>query len=456
MQYNPSPNGCTNMTFTIGSAKELITSHSGLAPLGRMLAGLGLDELDKTVTSSAANPDIPNRDVVVSLVGMLALGQSAFTDIEQFREDAFFKEAMGVSVVPSEGSTRARIQSSEGRFDAIIRNASVAAVAAGQPTAISINGRDFMPVDADVSILDNSGSSKEGVLRTYHTGIDGFAPMFAYIGAEGFMLHQELRPGSQHCQLGTPEFLAESIRMGRAVSAGTRLLFRLDAGNDAAVNIREMDGLCDYIIKRNLRHESTEEWLAIAKTSGAVVSPREGKTVWIGSVRRMIEVKAIKDKNISTFRHEVRVVFEVTERSITAKGERLLLPSIEVNSWNTSLEDVSELEIIALYHDHGTSEQFHSEFKSDMGVERLPSAKFAVNRTVMVAAMLAYNLLRRLGKEMLKVMPVPGVERRRLRTVIHEFMYLAAKVVSKARRIFLKFSRDYQWTFQFGEIYARC
>ncbi|MGV0036717.1 MAG: hypothetical protein ACNYPE_17840 [Candidatus Azotimanducaceae bacterium WSBS_2022_MAG_OTU7] len=29
-----------------------------------------------------------------------------------------------------------------------------------------------------------------------------------------------------------------------------------------------------------------------------------------------------------------------------------------------------------LYADHGTSEQFHREFKTDMDIERLPSGKF--------------------------------------------------------------------------------
>jgi hypothetical protein len=42
-------------------------------------------------------------------------------------------------------------------------------------------------VDIDVSTLDNSGSHKEGVSRTY-MGTDGYAPIFSYIGAEGYML----------------------------------------------------------------------------------------------------------------------------------------------------------------------------------------------------------------------------------------------------------------------------
>ena len=36
--------------------------------------------------------------------------------------------------------------------------------------------------------------------------------------------------------------------------------------------------------------------------------------------------------------------------------------------------------IIALYHDHGTSGQFHSELESDLGIERFPFADYTTNQ----------------------------------------------------------------------------
>jgi hypothetical protein len=44
----------------------------------------------------------------------------------------------------------------------------------------------YVPIDADVSPFDNSGSRKEGVNCTYKL-FDGYAPMLAYIGAEGYL-----------------------------------------------------------------------------------------------------------------------------------------------------------------------------------------------------------------------------------------------------------------------------
>lgn len=84
------------------------------------------------------------------------------------------------------------------------------------------------------------------------------------------------------------------------------------------------------------------------------------------------------------------LIVEVTERLTTPEGEILLFPEIEVSSWWINLcED--EAVCIELYHDHGTSEQFHSEFKTDMGLESLPSGKFATNALILNLAVIAYN-----------------------------------------------------------------
>lgn len=122
----------------------------------------------------------------------------------------------------------------------------------------------YVPVDMDVSPFDNSKTCKEGVSRTYK-GCDGYAPMFAYIGKEGYLANLELREGKQHCQKGTLEFLDETIGIYRQLS-DKPLLFCLGSGNDSAENIGIfLERGCYFIIKRNLRRESREDWLKMAK-----------------------------------------------------------------------------------------------------------------------------------------------------------------------------------------------
>ncbi len=49
----------------------------------------------------------------------------------------------------------------------------------------------------------------------------------------------------------------------------------------------------------------------------------------------------------------------------------------------------------------GTSEQYHSEFKTDLDLERLPSGKFETNALVLTLAAMAYNILRYVGQNTL-------------------------------------------------------
>ena len=79
--------------------------------------------------------------------------------------------------------------------------------------------------------FDNSKSNKEGVSRIYK-GFDGYAPIMAYIGTEGYLVNLELRIGKQHCQKEIPDFLRETIELCRQLTEKP-LLIRLDSGNDA-------------------------------------------------------------------------------------------------------------------------------------------------------------------------------------------------------------------------------
>lgn len=142
----------------------------------------------------------------------------------------------------------------------------------------------------------------------------------------------------------------------------------------------------------------------------------------------------------------VRRVVRVTARHSDARGQMFLEPEITVEGWITSLslEVSDDAAIIKLYEDHATSEQFHSEFKTDLDLERLPSGKFDTNDLVMAFAVLAYNLLRWIGLRGLHGDGAPirhTAKRRRLRTVMQELMYLACRLVRSGRQLTLRFGR---------------
>ena len=72
----------------------------------------------------------------------------------------------------------------------------------------------------------------------------------------------------------------------------------------------------------------------------------------------------------------------------------------------------------------------HSEVKSDMDVERLPSVKFETNALVLELTV-AYNILRMIGQGTIgKRAPRQkrDVKRRRLRTVISDLIMMASHI----------------------------
>jgi hypothetical protein len=278
--------------------------------------------------------------------------------------------------------------------------------------------------------MDNSKTKKEGVSRTYQ-GFNGYHPILAYVGKEGYMLDCELRPGSQHCQKGAVSFI-EGVKeqLGR-IGANGHILFRIDSGNDCYETLKAVSGAGHYcIIKRNKRRENDEKWLKIAKRHGKLVESRKGKKVWTGTV-------GIHPKKKDETLENIHCVFEVIERKIDAKGNRLIFPEIEVNSWWTNLSYEAE-KVIELYHDHATSEQFHSELKHDMDVERLPSGKFEVNQIMLSVAMNAYNTLRLLGQKAIEKEGVKGFKRKRVGKVICDIICVAGKLVRHGRELIFK------------------
>ena len=189
----------------------------------------------------------------------------------------------------------------------------------------------------------------------------------------------------------------------------------------------------------------------MARRGGDKLTTRDGKNVYrcILSHRHPVGLEYLP----------IFMIVEVTERLTDANGDAFLIPDIEVSTWWTNLPE-DEAVCIELYRAHATSEQFHSEFKTDMGIESLPSGKFATNALVLNLAALAYNCLRYIGQQALTCkdsLPIKvEVTRRRLRSVLQDLIYIGCKFTRHANTIIVKFGRHCPWFNCFKDIYARC
>ena len=163
----------------------------------------------------------------------------------------------------------------------------------------------WLPLDVDTIAMDNGGTAKEGVGRTY-AGVDGYCPLAAYLGSHGFCLELALRPGVQHSASETDFNLERVIPMAQRLSATSQgsqksapILLRMDSGFDAARLMRRIESCnqggmgsaasagavqVDFLIKWNPR--STDVAALAARLGDDPTThweqPRAGKRVTTG------------------------------------------------------------------------------------------------------------------------------------------------------------------------------
>jgi len=418
-----------------------LTPVAGLALVGHHLNALrpNFKRLDAALPIKGG---VANSDVVRSYVGLLVQGKSDFDAIENYRGDAFFKQSLDIGLLPSSPTLRQRMDArAQDLFEFV--PPMIETLLGGQRPDYGVLPCGWLALDVDTFAMDNGGTVKQGVGRTY-AGVDGYCPLAAYLGAHGFCLELALRPGVQHSAAETDFNLERVIPMAQRLSAAgpkAPILARLDSGFDSVriargIHACNQAGLpqVDFLIKWNPR--TTDVCAVAQRLDGDAATqwehPRPGKrwTIW----EQPVAIEGVA--------RPVRRVLRLIERTIDAKGQVLIVPELTLEGWTTSLPaaQFDAAAIIALYADHGTHEQFHSEFKTDLDLTRLPSGKFDTNYLVCQLAALAMNILRLIGQRGLLGPDAPvrhNAKRRRIKTVMQELIYRAGRLIETGRRVIL-------------------
>jgi len=438
--------------FTIEqSDSEFYTSQSGMALVG--LAVNRYTTLASRVAKAAPCQGIATADVLRCYLGLLCQGKSDFEAIRPFWEDdEFFAAALGVKDVPSPETLRQRMDKVAEATRSIVNFCTVELLKKAK-AALSTLASGHMPLDMDVFTQDNSNTKKEGVSWTYRK-FNGFAPIAAWLGLEGWCLEIEQRPGSQHSQEGFVPFLLRAIHKSRQLTEAP-LLVRLDSAHDAIMTLVTLASeQVDFIVKWNPRGTDVPARASEVFAQGKMI--KQDKKGRVAIMTETVE-RAYKDEDGKEKTIKVRRVLRATERYFEKDGTPLLVPDVEIEGWWTNLP-VAKDKVIELYKGHALCEQYHSELKSDMDLERLPSGKFATNALVMSCSALAYNILRAVGQVGLmgKAQARRAKQRRRIKTVIQDLIYCAARLIRHSRGLTLRFScHAHDQASSFATTYAR-
>ena len=233
-----------------------------------------------------------------------------------------------------------------------------------------------------------------------------------YLGSLGYCLELALRPGVQHSAAESAYNFERALPMAASL-VSTPLLVRADSGfcslklmQEITAQANALEREISFIIKWMPRTAPVESIAAgKAADAGTVwTSERAGK-------RECLWQESLALEGVASLASPARRVYRLTERSIDKHGHTLLLPEYTLEGWTTTLP-----------------EQFHSEFKTDMDLERLPSGKFDTNYLICQFAAVAMNLLRLIGQNTLNEPDAPvrhAAKRRRIKTV----MFKAARML---------------------------
>ncbi|QWF72400.1 transposase [Methylomonas paludis] len=177
------------------SETEIYTSHSGLALVGLCLNQYG--KLNQALKSGIPlRHGIAHSDIIKSYMGTLCLGKSDFEAIENYRHDLYFKSSLSIKQVPSTARLRQRLDEQAEALLPIVYNSNIDFMVEAQVPVTPLK-TGHVALDMDVYPMNNEKTRKEGISRTYK-GYDGYAPIAAYLGNEGWCLTNELRVGKQH------------------------------------------------------------------------------------------------------------------------------------------------------------------------------------------------------------------------------------------------------------------
>jgi hypothetical protein len=429
-----------------------LESKAGLNLISKILSFAMMkvnDNAEYDLNTLQSKSLLKNETIYKTLVGLNSMGFTNFSDVEQFRNNEVFKECLNLKFTPAQETLRLYLEKE--RSANFIEHCNLVNIELLKKVSFPFEKitDKYIPLDFDVTPMLNPKCNKEECSRTYK-GEDGFAPLISYLGS--YCIGAELRPGKQHSQKDSIPFVQKVLDNAKEILAledYSKVLCRFDSGHDSVDTINVLDkNNVNFIIKKKCRrNDYSQDLLEKAKSlyDKKISYDYRQTTVYYGYFTQMYPVGKEDVTN------KAQIAFKIKESYEDKKGNILLFPEIEVELyWTNLIEDA--ITIVNLYHDHATSEQYHSEIKTDLNFERLSSGKYRVNEMLLAAITNAYNILRIIGDiTLLNQFYLPegtkgNKDRIRMKTILRDIIYTSARYMRKGRSKVLRLYKKNPWT----------
>ena len=295
-------------------------------------------------------------------------------------------------------------------------------------------------IDLNSTICETYGLAKEGARHHGYTGARGYHPLLAIAAGTRDVLMSRLREGRANTARGGAHFLRETV--GRVRYGGARGQLTLRAGSGfythGVVSVcRKMDVRFSITIRQRARLRNLIEAIP--------------EDAWTPIPYWMDAAADVAETTCTPFQAEADAapVRLIVRRVKPAPGSQLaLFATYSYHAFITD-RDGETLELEADHRRHAEIENAIRDLKYGVGLNHLPSGRFAANRAWLAVQVMAHNLARWTARIGLSQQIVTT------KTLRRRVFALAGRITRSARRLTLHLPRRWPWEEQFSRALAR-
>ena len=301
-------------------------------------------------------------------------------------------------------------------------------------------GADPLTIDLDSTICETYGLQKEGALHHGYTHVRGYHPLLAVAAGSGDVLMARLREGRANTARGAAHFLTETIGRVRDAGASGPLTMRADSGFYAHAVVavcRAMDVRFSITIRQQRSVRRLIE--AIPETAWTPIP------YWLDGGADVAETTYVPFKG----ERDATPVRLIVRRVRPTPGSQLALFALyDFHAFITD-RDGGTLELEADHRRHAEIENAIRDLKYGVGLNHLPSGKFAANGAWLAVQVMAHNLARWTARIGLGAAIVTA------KTIRRRLFGLPGRLTRSARRLTLHLPVDWPWAAEFRAALAR-
>jgi hypothetical protein len=295
-------------------------------------------------------------------------------------------------------------------------------------------GADPLTIDLDSTICETYGLAKEGGSDFTYTHTRGYHPLLAVAAGTGDVLAARLRGGNANTVRGAGSFLAETIERVRAAGASGDLVVRADSGFYAHAVVAAAR-------RRRVRFSITIRGHASVRRLIEAIPEEDWTPIpyWIDGGADVAETTYTP---FAGEKDAVPVRLIVRRVRPTPGSQLALLTLYDYHAFITD-RDGETLELEADHRRHAEIENAIRDLKYGVGLNHLPSGKFAANGAWLAVQIIAHNLARWTARIGL------GEGIVTTKTLRRRLFGLVGRLTRSARRIRLHLPARWPWAIGF-------